>query len=932
MHNYFFKHKGTLAVMRSLLLAGSALSLIAGPTLIPTVSARNLLAATGTGTVGTTGSKEVAKSPFTTEGSGTLTAMTGPGQKLGACPLKHTAVSADISGYVARVTVKQTFSNPFTKKIEAVYTFPLAENGAVDEMVMKVGTRTIHGTIKKREEARQIYEEAMAQGHVASLLEQERSNIFTQSVANIEPGKDIEVTISYIETLPYESGKYSFAFPTVVGPRFIPGNAVSGGAQGGGFAPNTNQVPDASRITPTPVKEGERAGHDLSIDIHLNAGMPVSAVNSALHEVSIKNNGNSSADISLVNKNTIPNKDFVLSWNVAEDTLKSGYLTYKNKEDKDGYFTLMLMPPKRVTPATTAPKELIFVIDCSGSQSGAPLQKAKDAMLYMLDHMNSNDTFQIITFNNNVETFSAKPELSSNEMKERARDFINKMQARGGTWMAPAVEKACSTEADSHRLRIVTFMTDGYVGNDFEILGLVKKLRGNSRWFPFGTGNSVNRMLIDGMAKEGGGEAEYVLLNSSAQEVGKKFYERIGSPVLTDVKLSFDGLEVKEVFPKEVSDVYAERPLYFKGRYTAPRAGTITLTGFSAGKPYKQTMHVNFPEADKKNPGIASLWARAKVDRLMSEDWFGAQQGQVNKEIKDEIIATALKHHIMTQYTSFVAVDDAVKTKGDKAEKVNVPIEMPDGVSREGVFGNAPGSAMPRRMAAMHASRKNKAAYNMPSFQAAAMPYGGRQIAMGKVGNYNMGYAPSAMPAPSVAVRAGRAVGAFGGGGGAGGASSGDALMTDWGSVSRMRIKGAPRQAETKASLPETSKVTYREAMKDGRAALNEQERGSDEKLSVNLLSALKKAESKEETAGTLLKPAEKAPAVNDKTRRVLVNIKLKVNKLSAAQRKALEALSVEIKEEKKGREIKASVPLNMIKEIAKLSFVLKISLESDLK
>ncbi|HNM49240.1 MAG TPA: hypothetical protein PKN86_06035, partial [Candidatus Obscuribacter sp.] len=350
-------------------------------------------------------------------------------------------------------------------------------------------------------------------------------------------------------------------------------------------------------------------------------------------------------------------------------------------------------------------------------------------------------------------------------------------------------------------------------------------------------------------------------------------------------------------------------------------------TGFSAGKPYKQTMHVNFPEADKKNPGIASLWARAKVDRLMSEDWFGAQQGQVNKEIKDEIIATALKHHIMTQYTSFVAVDDAVKTKGDKAEKVNVPVEMPDGVSREGVFGNAPGSAMPRRMAAMQASRKNKAAYNMPSFQAAAMPYGGRQIAMGKVGNYNMGYAHSANPAPLVA-----AGGTFGGGGGAGGASSGDALMTDWGAVSRMRVKGSPRQAETKASLPETSKVIYREAMKDGRAALNEQERGSDEKLSVNLLSALKKAESKEETAGTLLKPAEKAPAVNDKTRRVLVNIKLKVNKLSAAQRKALEALSVEIKEEKKGREIKASVPLNMIKEIAKLSFVLKISLESDLK
>lgn len=638
--------------------------------------------------------------------SGTLVAMASGGKQLGSCPLKHTDVQAEISGYIARVTVKQVFQNPFKDKIEAVYTFPLSENGAVDEMQMKVGARVIKGSIKKREEARQIYDQARANGYVASLLDQERTNIFTQSVANIEPGKEIEITIKYIETLPYEAGKFSFTFPTVVGPRFIPGEPV--GKSGGGWANDTNQVPDASRITPNVVAAGQRAGHDISINVHLNAGMPVSQISSKLHEVQVHNTGNSQADISLTDKATIPNKDFVLSWNVAEDALKSGYVTYRDPSAKDGagYFTVMLIPPKRITPDKVAPKEMVFVIDCSGSQSGAPLNKAKETMHYILDHMNANDTFQIIAFNSTQSQFADKPQPVSADMKAKARHFIDSLQANGGTWMAPAVEKACAIPADGNRLRIVTFMTDGYVGNDYEVMGMIKKLRGKSRWFSFGTGNSVNRTLIDGMAKEGGGEAEYVLLNSSAEEVGKKFYDRISTPVLTDVEVKVDGVTTKEVYPKEVSDVWAEKPLYFKGKYIKGGQGTIVLKGFAAGKPYEQKINVRFPESDTKNRGVASMWARAKVDRLMSEDWFGAQSGQANKEIKDEITNVALDHHILTQYTSFVAVDESKVTKGDPAKTVNVEVEMPDGVSREGIFGKGNEGravAMARPMAAMPA-------------------------------------------------------------------------------------------------------------------------------------------------------------------------------------------------------------------------------------
>jgi hypothetical protein len=262
--------------------------------------------------------------------------------------------------------------------------------------------------------------------------------------------------------------------------------------------------------------------------------------------------------------------------------------------------------------------------------------------------------------------------------------------------MGPAVEAVFNQPADKNRLRIVTFMTDGYVGNDMEILGLVKKHRGASRWFPFGTGNSVNRFLIDGIAREGGGESEFVLLNSEPGVVGKKFYDRISSPVLTDVKVSIAGVDTKEVFPKDVSDVWAQKPLYIKGKYSTGGKATATLTGLRGGQPYKQTMNLVLPEVDATNPGIASIWARAKVDRLMSEDWFGAQSGKPNQEIKDEIVATALEHHIMTQYTSFVAVEEKYVTKGGKPTLQVVPVEMPDGVSREGVFGKSI-SPMPMR-------------------------------------------------------------------------------------------------------------------------------------------------------------------------------------------------------------------------------------------
>lgn len=947
MHT-FFNYSATKSrsnPLRKLLLAGTVFSLALSTSPIP-LQARSLVAANTPAANAAKSSSQTEVNRFGNDGSGTLTAMVAGTKKSIVCPLKDTKVTADISGYVARVTVKQKFVNPSNSKIEAVYTFPLSENSAVDEMTMKIGDRTISGTIKKREEARAIYEQARNDGYVASLLDQERTNIFTQSVANIEPGKEIEITIKYIETLPYESGKYTFAFPTVVGPRFVPGQAVTGGPQGSGFSNNTNQVPDASLITPMPTLGGSRAGHNISIDVHLNGGMAVSDVKSALHQIDTKTIDANKMDISLTDKETIPNKDFVLTWNVAQDSLKSGYLTYKEAAEKEGFFTLMLMPPKRVTKENVAPKEMIFVIDCSGSQSGAPLDKAKETMLYILDHMNDNDTFQIITFNNNVQTFADKPEVSSSEMKKKAKAFINSIQAQGGTWMAPAVEKACAMPNDSHRLRIVTFMTDGYVGNDYEILGMVKKYRGASRWFPFGTGNSVNRTLIDGISKEGGGEAEYVLLNSSAQEAGKKFYDRISSPVLTDVKLAFDGLDVKEVYPKEVSDVWAERPLYFKGKYTAPKAGTITLTGFAQGKPYKQTIKVDFANQNLNNPGVPSLWARAKVDRLMSEDWFGAQQGTVNKEIKDEIVATALKHHIMTQYTSFVAVDNSRKTDGDKATKTDVPIEMPDGVSEQGIFGNkgdAPSISNMRQMrnpsrrgamlGAAKAQRQYQIAHGGPAmsggFGAPSLP-----PMAGGGGAPGYGFASSAdsssfMAAPVSGISYPRPNLSRGRSAGSGAPMASPAPMPRY-KIAEVKKQSLQNQIGGKDLNNSPALKSEVDALVDWKEAVNSKKPGDAEKAK----------EEGGKSARDKVAPELKAYISNNGTAKVskrgnkiLVTITLNNETLTKAQLAKLKALGAEFKDKNQsGKSRQIFIAPDKIESLSLLDFILSILLAPDLK
>ncbi len=622
--------------------------------------------------------------------SGSLQVVDPNGKPKAACPLKHTDVKAEISGFLSRVIVTQEFENPFNEKIEAVYTFPLPQNAAVDDMTMIVGDRTVRGKILRREEAQAVYEAAKTGGQRASLLDQERPNIFTQSVANILPGEQIKITISYVETLKYENGSYEFVFPMVVGPRYVPGSATAtqgnpqGNTEGNGFAPNTDRVPDASRITPEPPPEGMRAGHDISLDIALDAGVTIDALGSKTHDVNVERADGRRAHVRLKDEATIPNRDFVLRYDVAGTKVQDAVLTHSS--DKGGFFTLILQPPERVTAEDVMPKELVFVLDTSGSMSGFPIEKAKETMKLALDNLYPYDTFNLITFSGDEHILFPEPVPATKDNLEKAQKFLESRQGSGGTEMMKAVKASMdSSDAQGH-VRIVCFMTDGYVGNDMEIIGEVQR-HPNARVFAFGVGNGVNRFLLDNMAKYGRGEVEYVGLNDDGSAAARRFHERVRNPLLTDISLDWNGLPVADVYPKSIPDLFGAKPLVITGRYTASGRGTLRLKGKMSGRDFVREIPIDFSDSQKQHDVLATLWARTRIDDLMSQDFKGLQQGNMSEDLKKAITQLGLDYRLMTQFTSFVAVEEMVVTDGGQPRRIDVPVEVPEGVNRAAVFG-----------------------------------------------------------------------------------------------------------------------------------------------------------------------------------------------------------------------------------------------------
>ena len=624
------------------------------------------------------------------------------------CPLKHTDVKASISGFIARVTVTQTFDNPYDEKIEAVYVFPLPHTAAVDDMTMVIGERRIVGLIKRRAEARAMYERAIEQGATASLLEQERPNIFTQSVGNIKPGKEIRIEISYVDVLNYDMGTYEFHFPMVVGPRYIPGAPISkkpelpkelkgkvgeveGATEGGdpsgtGWSPDTTRVPDASRITPPVLKPGYRTGHDISLSVSLEAGVPVGDIKIVNHKATLKRIGASGAVVEIPPADSIPNKDFVMKYAVVGEKPEMAVLAHSKGRDQ-GYFMLMIQPKLDAELAKAPPREVVFLVDVSGSMGGEPTEKVKEAMRHFFRLSKPNDTVQVITFAGYANKLFERPIPATKENVSRALNFTQQIQAGGGTEMLKGIKMVLNEPVDPERVRIVVMLTDGYIGNEAEIIEEVGRRAGDQiRFWAIGIGSSPNRFLIDGVAKQGGGMSGVIELNTDPKGLVSRIVHRIHQAQLANIQIDWNELPVYEIFPRRIPELWSGSPVILFGRYADGGKTRLKLSGVAEGKPLSYSLDVKLPRAQPAHGVLSKMWAQKKIEDISAQMFYAD-----TPEVVEEITQVALTYRLMSQYTSFVAVDESevqlVSQQAKPPRRVLVPVPLPTGVEFDGVFG-----------------------------------------------------------------------------------------------------------------------------------------------------------------------------------------------------------------------------------------------------
>jgi Ca-activated chloride channel family protein len=583
-------------------------------------------------------------------------------------PLKHTDVRASISGYIGTVEVTQQFLNPYSQKIEAEYVFPLPHNAAVNEFIMTIGNRRIRGIIREKKEAEQLYQEARQQGYMASLLTEEWPNVFTQRVANIEPGKEIDVDIKYLHALDYVDGWYEFVFPMVVGPRYNPSGTNSIGAAARGQAGASGQNTEVQYLQP-----GERSTHDISLKVDVDAGVPIEAFECKTHQIASATPSPERLTVSLAPGDNLPNRDFVLRYRVAGDNIKSSLLTYR--DERGGFFSLVLYPPRELQDLKRQPLELVFVLDCSGSMEGRPIEQAKAAVQRALQLLQPGDSFQLITFSTTTSSLGERPLEATPENLQNALNYLRSLNGEGGTEMLEGVKAALDFPHDPKRLRFVCFLTDGYIGNETEVLQAIWRRLGDSRIFSFGIGSAVNRHLLAQISQVGHGAVAYLGPKESAAQIMEDFFSRISHPALTDLKIDWGGLHVTEVFPAALPDLFVGRPVILSGRFAGTQDTTIHVNGMAADQPLQVPIPANISNVTATHSALPTVWARMKIAALSSQSAY-----EPDNQLPEQLKQVALDYGLMSPFTAFVAVDSISRTEGSVGPTVPVAVPVPEGV------------------------------------------------------------------------------------------------------------------------------------------------------------------------------------------------------------------------------------------------------------
>ncbi len=613
-------------------------------------------------------------------------------------PLEHTHVKAELSGAVARVEVTQRYTNPMAEPIESVYIFPLPENSAVDGMHMTIGARRVVANIERRAAARERYEAARRRGQTAALLEQERPNIFTQSVANIAPGQTIEVTIQYVQELTQDGGESEFVFPMVVGPRFFPGE-VSAGANGAGWRPDTDEVPDASRISPPVVGAGMRTGHDISLELVAYTGLPAYDLDTPTHKVQQLHHDQRGFSLKLDPADKLPNRDFVLRYRVDQAQTAISALAHK-KKGQEGTVAVQIQPPTVDLEAEVGHREVVFVVDVSGSMRGVPLAMSKDVMRRALGMLRPTDRFNVVTFARGTRRIFKHSRPANAQNLRRATEIMGSFGAGGSTNMGNAVTEVLSEPVDEAYHRYVLFLTDGFVGNESQIASKVSAFVHNNtaggrkaRVFGLGIGSSTNRSLIESLSTAGDGLSHYIVSRKDLPTAVDKVFRTIDSPIMTDVTVTFKVPGVHDLTLNGPTTLFASRAMTVYGRYRWPAKGKVIVKGQVGGRPVTLSKAIKLPGYEKSNSALGTLWARARIGALERSLWDGLQQREV-QQIIEKITQTALNHHLVTAYTSFVAVDEHVIVGDGNPKRVVQPVEAPEGV--DPVAAGAPVIAGPR--------------------------------------------------------------------------------------------------------------------------------------------------------------------------------------------------------------------------------------------
>lgn len=577
-------------------------------------------------------------------------------------PLKATSANVSIAGVIADVRVSQVYRNTGKKPIEAVYVFPGSTRAAVYGMKMTIGNRVIEAKINKREDARREYEKAKSEGRSASLLEQHRPNVFQMNVANIMPGDEIKVELRYTELLVPADGIYEFVYPAVVGPRYSNQPAAA--------------APASARWLENPyLHEGENPNYDFGIKASIKAGLPIRDVSSVSHKINTEFAGPASVSIGLDGKDKSAGKrDFVLRYRLAGDRIESGLLLYQGATEN--FFLLMVQPPKRVKPENIPPREYIFIVDVSGSMHGFPLDISKKLLADLVGSLRSTDRFNVLLFSGGSTLLSEESLPATKENIALALNLINRQRGGGGTELLPALNRAMGISKAEGCSRTVVIATDGYVAVEDEVFDLIRARLGEANMFAFGVGSSVNRHIIEGMARVGMGEAFVITKPGEAPEQARRFRTIIESPVLTNVRADFSGFDVYDVEPPSIPDVLAERPVVVFGKWRGEAKGSIKVTGAAGSGPFAEVIDVSLAKPSTGNSALRYLWARHRIALLGDYNSLRREDKRV-----EEITNLGLKYSLLTAYTSFVAVDSEVRNKGGQQTTVKQPLPLPDGVS-----------------------------------------------------------------------------------------------------------------------------------------------------------------------------------------------------------------------------------------------------------